>query len=56
MLSNRSLSQLSVDSPEDFRNLELTAHAMTRPQWEYGFREIIALREQVRSYGMVNQC
>ena len=38
--------QLSVDSLEDFRNLELTARAMTRPQWEYGFRESMDLRER----------
>lgn len=36
--------QLSVDTPEDFDRFGAMVARMTRPHWEYGVEELIALR------------
>jgi spore coat polysaccharide biosynthesis protein SpsF len=46
---DRDLSaiQLSVDSASDFDVMRRIVSAMTRPHWEYGMDEVLALRERV---------
>ena len=44
---NASGIQLSVDTKEDMKVFEEIIRRMERPHWEYGWEEIIRIREQV---------
>jgi spore coat polysaccharide biosynthesis protein SpsF (cytidylyltransferase family) len=48
--------QMSVDSPEDFLAFERTAEAMVRPQWEYGFRELVELTARLAPVNVRAPC
>jgi spore coat polysaccharide biosynthesis protein SpsF len=43
--------QLSVDTPEDMALVERIVSRMTRPHWEYGFEEVLRLREEAPTGG-----
>jgi spore coat polysaccharide biosynthesis protein SpsF len=48
--------QMSVDSPQDFLAFERVAGAMERPQWEYGFRELVELTARLGPVSVRDPC
>ncbi len=48
-----SARQLSVDTDEDVARFEAVVERMTRPHWEYGWREILSLADEALAAGMV---